>query len=80
MRITNKLEKGISNKHILIIYDSFSWYLGSFLALDVRRTDFLHPIPFNGSIITYIEKEQPDTVLIIMSEGNIGLIDLGRFY
>lgn len=46
----------------------------------LKQVDFLHPTPFNGSTCTYIERGQPDVVLMALSEGNMELVEADRFY
>lgn len=69
--------KGFVNnkKKILIIEDSFSWYLTTYLACDVSEIDIIFPMTFNGSIRNYIEEMQPDMVIILYCEKNIEPID-----
>ena len=60
---------------ILVLQDSFAWYLTSYLALDTAEIDVIHPMRFDGSIRRYIEEFQPDMVLVILCEKNIKAID-----
>lgn len=62
-------------KKILILQDSFSWYLSTYLACDTAELDLIYPGEFDGSIRTYIEKMQPDLVLVMYCERNIQGID-----
>ena len=58
-----------------MLQDSFSWYLTSYLACDVGEIDIIYPEAFTGSIKKYIEKMQPDVVIMIMCERNIRPIE-----
>lgn len=63
--IQNNLNTNNDGKRILMLQDSFSWYLSSYLAADIEKIDLINPINFSGSIRTYIEETKPDTVIII---------------
>lgn len=60
---------------ILVLQDSFGWYLTTYLALDTAEIDVIYPMAFDGSIRRYIEEFQPDMVLVILCERNIKQID-----
>ena len=66
---------GITNnqgKRILVLGDSYSWPITSYLAQDVEYISAFHPQYFVGDIKTYIEHYQPDLVLWIYEEDKPG--------
>lgn len=69
--VQNNLETNNEGKRILMIQDSFGWYLSTFLALDVAEIDFINLNGFTGSIRTYIEETKPDVVVLLLCERNI---------
>ncbi len=73
--IKNNNTTANKDKKILMLQDSFSWYLTSYLACDVGEIDIIYPEAFTGSIKKYIEKMQPDVVIMIMCERNIRPIE-----
>ena len=70
-RIYNNSNTKNDGKKILILQDSFSWYLTSFLASDIEQIDIITCDKFDGSIQTYIEKTNPDMVLVMYCARNI---------
>ena len=64
-----------SEKKILMLQDSFSWYSTSFLACDIGAVDTIHPGVFTGSVRNYIEQTRPDAVVLMYCERNIKPID-----
>ena len=52
------------NHHLLVIHDSFTGPESIFMALCVKKIDFIDSRSFDGSIRTFIEKEKPDTVIV----------------
>ena len=75
-QIKNLNASSNSDKKILILTDSFSWYLATYLACDVGEIDLIHPMEFDGSIRKYVEETKPDLVLLMYCERNIVPIDL----
>lgn len=73
--IQNNLETNNEGKKILMIQDSFGNYMSAYLAADVEQIDVLYPKQFTGSIRTYIEQTQPDMVVVMFSQDNIGPVD-----
>ena len=63
-------------KKILVLGDSFSWYVISYLATDVAEIDFMYPWFFNGSISSFVEQERPDAVVLLLNSVNIRPIEL----
>lgn len=55
-------------KKILVIGDSFNWALSSYLAVGVQQIDVLHNASFDGSIRTYIQKTNPDYVVVCYND------------
>lgn len=60
---------------ILMLQDSFSFYLSTYLACDTAELDLIYPNKFDGSIRAYIEKMQPDLVIVLYCEQNIKEFD-----
>ena len=58
-----------ADKRVLLISDSFAWYLVSYLACDTGYVDKLFPPEFTGSIRTYIEQTKPDIVIVAYNIG-----------
>lgn len=73
--IKNLQETENKDKKILVLIDSFSWYLATYLACDVGEIDLIYPMLFDGSIKSYVEKTKPDAVLLMLCERNIEPID-----
>ena len=69
--IKNNLATDNQDKKILMLADSFSWYLTSYLACDVGEIHNIYLGEFTGSIKSYIEEMQPDAVIMLLSTGNI---------
>ena len=49
--------------------------MSTYLALDIPRIDLINLSGFTGSIRTYIEKNKPDVVIVLLCEKNIKNID-----
>lgn len=62
-------------KKILMLQDSFSFYLSTYLACDTAELDLIYSRTYDGSIRAYIEKMQPDMVIVLYCEQNIEEID-----
>ena len=73
--IKNLNETNNDDKKILIMTDSFSWYLATYLACDVGETDLIYPMGFDGSIRKFIDENKPDVVLLMYCERSISPID-----
>lgn len=73
--VKNNKSPDNKDKKILVLQDSFSFYLTTYLACDVGEIHMMHPMAFDGSIRKYIESEKPDAVVIIYGERNIQRID-----
>ena len=78
--VQNHLTKDNEGKRILMLQDSFSWWLSTYLALDVPEIDYLYLNKFTGSLKAYIEETKPDLVVLIMGEGNIKGISEAAYY
>ena len=52
-------------KRILIIGDSFSWPVVTYLSTGTERTAFLYNPEYTGSILGYINVFQPDAVIMV---------------
>lgn len=57
-----------TDKKILVIGDSFDWFVVSYLSQQVGEITFLHNASFTGSIQTYIQTYQPDAVLVMYND------------
>lgn len=73
--ITNNLETNNPGKRILMIQDSFGNFMSAYLAADVEQVDVIYPKQFTGSIRSYIEQTEPDMVIVLFSQDNIGPVD-----
>ena len=71
--ITNKQDT--SNKKIFILHDSFGDCVISCLALGVKDVISLDLRHFNGSVQNYIDKENPDLVVVLYNPTSIEEID-----
>lgn len=69
--IENKLHTDNGGKKILMIQDSFCYFLTGYLASDVQYIDVIHPMAFNGSIRKYVEETRPDMVVMMYCGKNI---------
>lgn len=69
--VKNRRAEHNSDKKILMLQDSFSWYLSSYLACDVGEVDIIYPPAFTGSIRDYIRQTKPDAVIMMLCERNI---------
>lgn len=72
--VQNHITQDNEGKRILMIQDSFGWYLSTYLALDVPNIDFLNLNSFTGSLRAYIEETKPDAVVLLLCERNIKAI------
>lgn len=68
--IKNHLVTNNQGKKILMIQDSFAWYLTTYLACDISEINMLH-FGFEGSIRAYVKEYKPDMVIILYCEKNI---------
>lgn len=73
--IKNNNAPNNKNKKILVLQDSFGWYLTTYLACDVGEIDIINPVQFNGSIKAYVEAVSPDAVVVLYCERDIEKID-----
>lgn len=73
--VKNHMKNNNEDKRILLIQDSFGYFLGTYLALDVGEIDFLNLNSFNGSLKAYVEETKPDAVVFLLCERNIRAID-----
>ena len=64
-----------NDKKLLVLQDSFGWYLTTYLACGVKEVHVIHPMAFDGSIHAYIEEFKPDTVIVLYCERNIKKIN-----
>ena len=69
--IIKNLEDCNNDKRVLMIQDSFSWYLSTYLACDTREVHLMYPLSFTGSVREYIRKIRPDMVVVFLCENNI---------
>lgn len=67
-----KNKNSVNNKKILILGDSFSWPITTYLAESFSQTMALHPKYFDGAVTKYIELNKPDIVLMMYYEGQVG--------
>lgn len=69
--IKNLAPEHNKDKKILLIYDSFGWYLSSYLATDVSEIATLYLPTFNGSVRSLVNTIKPDAVIMVYCEKNI---------
>lgn len=74
--IKNNHARHNRDKKILMLQDSFAWYLTSYLACDAGQIDVIYPPNFTGSIRSYIRQTKPDAVILMLSERNIDPLDM----
>ncbi|MCR4922622.1 MAG: hypothetical protein K5931_01285 [Lachnospiraceae bacterium] len=79
IEIQNELETNNKGKSILILHDSFGWWLTPYLARDVDKITKISLSKFNGSMKTYIEKNKPDIVIMMYCERQIPWTEEYRF-
>ncbi len=58
-------------KRVLILHDSFGNCVVPFLAMGIKYVDSIDLRYFNGSLQAFIEKEKPDTVVVLYNQGEI---------
>ncbi len=73
--VQDHLAKDVHGKRLLMIQDSFGWYLSTFLVTTIPEIDLLNLNAFNGSLKTYIEETTPDAVVLLLCERNIRAIE-----
>ena len=71
----NNSPKDNQGKKLLLIHDSFDFYLSTYLAGDVERIDRIQLSGFKGSLREYMQENPPDAVVIMYYGGNILPID-----
>lgn len=65
------------NKKVLLIHDSFSDCMQSFLVLGLQNFEALDLRYFTGSLEAYIEESQPDMVIVMYNAGELSVdVDL----
>ncbi len=57
------------DKKILMISDSFTWFMSSYLACDTGEIDRIYVPEFGGSIRNFISQNRPDIVIIAYNIG-----------
>lgn len=57
-----------AKKKLLIIGDSFNWPVASYLSLGIEDVIVLHNASFTGSIMSFIQKYDPDMVIIVYND------------
>lgn len=70
--ITN--EDAAEDKKILVIGDSFNWPVSAYLSLGVRNVTIIHNASFTGSLLNYIEKMNPDIVIMVYNDAEFSEI------
>lgn len=69
IQIENRLKA--EEKKILLVKDSFSDCVSSFLALGVKQVDVIDLRHFKGSLRTYINLSKPDLMIVMYNPDNI---------
>lgn len=77
--VTNHITEDNKGKRLLMIQDSFGWYLSTYLATDIEKIDFLNLNSFTGSLCSYIEETKPDAVVLLLCERNIKALDEQKY-
>lgn len=75
----NLSHKNNEGKKLLILGDSFSWPIVSYISQDIGETAYLHPRYFYGYAKSYIDSFQPDIVLMIYTETQVDLENAQAF-
>lgn len=76
IRYENLSEAVREEKKVLLLHDSFSDVVQSFLALGLKHFESMDLRYFNGSLESYIRENQPDLVIVMYNAGEIsGSID-----
>ena len=65
-----------NHKKLLVVQDSFGWYLTTYLACGVQEVHVIHPMQFDGSLHAYIEEIKPDMVIVLYCARNIKKINM----
>ena len=73
--IKNNLAKDNEKKKILMLQDSFGWFLSTYIATDIAEVDMINLSVFDGSLHRYIEETKPDAVVLLLCERNIRPIE-----
>lgn len=68
------------DKKVLLIGDSFAWPIAEYLSVQVKNVDFITRSSFNGSIMSYINKHNPDVVLMCYIDRESVNWDVTQFY
>ncbi len=68
------------DKKVLLIGDSFAWPIAEYLSVQVENVDFITRSSFNGSIMSYINKHNPDVVLMCYIDREAVNWDVTQFY
>ncbi|MCR4739210.1 MAG: hypothetical protein K5886_02990 [Lachnospiraceae bacterium] len=58
----------VCQKKILVIGDSFSWPVVTYLSLGIKEITLIHNASFTGSLVSYIRSERPDAVIILYND------------
>lgn len=61
-------ESATCDKKVLIIGDSFSWPVVTYLPLAIRDVTMVHNASFNGSLVSYIRENKPDIVIMLYND------------
>ena len=69
----------LAGKKVLILGDSFSWPISAYLSQDVGEVFALHPRYFNGDVRTCIDLYQPDLIIWMYVEEQIGAFNRQNF-
>lgn len=77
--VKNYITGDNEGKRILMIQDSFGYYLSTYLALGVPEIDFLNLNSFTGSLKAYIEETKPDAVVLLLCARNIKAIETEEY-
>ena len=62
----------LAGKKVLVMGDSFSWPISAYLSQDIGELVAIHPRYFDGDVRTFIEFYQPDLIIWIYVESQVG--------
>lgn len=71
--IINTSNSNNPDKKILVLGDSFSCLISTYLSEETGEVVAMHPDAFPGSIKAYIDSYEPDAVIMMYYEGQVGL-------
>lgn len=71
IRYENLTDAAVAEQKVLLLHDSFSDVVQSFLALGLKNLEAMDLRYFDGSLESYIRENQPDLVIVMINAGEI---------